>query len=67
MDLKKICEAMIAEGIFKKDDSEADMLTAIAAAASDMRWARERKQEAKARIMEACKPREGDITLGDKD
>lgn len=67
MDLKKICDAMIAEGIFKKDDSEADMLSAIASAANDVRWARERKAEHKARIMEACKPREGDIKLGGDD
>lgn len=67
MDLKKIESAMIEAGIFKEGDSETDRLSAIAAAASDIRWARERKDEMQMRLKEAMKPREGDITLGDHD
>ena len=64
MDLNKIVKACTEAGIFKESDSEADMLSAIASAANDIRWARERKAEHMARIKEACKPRESDITLG---
>ena len=67
MDLTKIFEAMFAEGIFKKEDSETDMMSAISAAGNDIRWARERRKELEIRIKEACKPRESDITLGGED
>ena len=66
MDLQKIFDAMIEQGIFRKGDSETDMLTAISCAASDIRWARERRAEAKMHLEEMT--REGDISLGkDKD
>lgn len=63
MDLNKINKALLDGGIFKEEDDEVTRLQAIASAAREVQWARERKQQLKHEMDECCKPRTGDIEM----